>query len=400
MTVDNKTNHHIEIVPLAASKLIERLGFYGIRAFLVLYMVRGPFMLSKEHVSSVYELMVFSISLAPLLGGLLGDLILGWKWTSVTGGFIQAAGCFLMAIPQPVCLYAGICCMVLGTGLYAPNIISVIGNLYQDRLQKMDAAMVLFYLVIDLGAFLGAIVFGYLVDITSFRTGFITAGVLMMCSPLLIMFTRSTTAKNTVIHNEPVVVNRTRKLKLAAVVCCIVLVPLFWIVMKVSPDAAIMISRGRNLEGYLYMGLIPLTAIICGIIFSIVWTFKTGSSLLRISIGFLLYAVSLSLIFIAGAADNLIVALILALLFQGAAETFVSPVALSYISQHVPSKFRSMLTSVFLTMSSLLSYSLAFAFTRGDDDSSGSWYLISMTAALVLTAAFLTFHFLLRKGEK
>ncbi|MCW3104450.1 MAG: transporter [Bacteroidetes bacterium] len=393
MNAEIKLKHPAGFFPLIASKLIERLGFYGIRAFLILYMVRGPFMFSREEVGPVYDLFIGALAVSPLLGGLLGDFIMGWKWSSVTGGCLQAAGCFLMAVPQIGCMYAGMACMVLGTGLYTPNIISVIGNLYRDRQQKMDAAMMLFYLAIDLGAFLGAVVFGFLVDITSFSIGFITAGAVLLCSSLLALLTRNTAVENPVMHNEPEQEGGNRKLKLAALACCVVLIPVFWVVMRMGPDAGMLLSQGRQLEGSLYTGLPSFVAMICAIIFSIVWAFKTGSTLLRISIGLLIYALSLSLVFVGASADNLTVALILALLLQGVSEILISPLALSYISQHAPSKYRSTLTSVFLSMSGLLSWSPVFAF-NGDD---GTASLCFITTALLLAAAFLAFHLLLRR---
>ena len=319
---------------------------------------------------------------------------MGWKWSSVAGGFLQAAGCFLMAVPQIGCLYAGMGCIVLGTGLYAPNILSVIGNMYRDRQQKMDAAMMLFYLAIDLGAFFGAIVFGLLVDITSFTIGFITAGVLLSCSSLLVLFTRNTAVPAPAGLMQPAQESPAGKLKQAALICCIVLIPLFWIVMQISPKAGTMLSPDQQLEGYLYAGLPSCVAMVCAVIFSIAWAFKTGSTLLRMSIGLLIHALSLSLLFV-GISANFSLALVLSLLLQGISEILVSPLALSYISQHAPSKFRSTLTAVFLTMGGALSYQLVFACIN--KNTVGLWYPVLLTVALLVTAAFLAFHFLLRR---
>src|SRR3989344_760791 len=124
------TSHSLGIIPLSLSKLLERFAYYGMRSILVLYMVH-ELAFDERHSSKIYGAFILAAGLLPLIGGLIGDLLLSTKMTAIIGGFIQAIGFFVLAFPSQMGIYVGLFIIALGTGLYSPNILSTISTLYK-----------------------------------------------------------------------------------------------------------------------------------------------------------------------------------------------------------------------------------------------------------------------------
>jgi len=394
-------NHHVGLIPITFSKMMERFGFYGMRSFLVLYLIRGSVQFPQDKAMSFYGFFILALSISPILGGITGDFILGSRKTSVLGGFIQAAGCFLLAVPAVGSIYAGLFCIVLGTGLYNPNIISVLSNLYQNRRQKMDAAVVLFYIAINIGSLFGTFFLTGISEVLGYNIGFLIAGIAMLSSPMLLIFTRKIITAETTGGNEIISQKNPSGLKIAAIILCIVLVPLFWLVMQENPDVASIIVQktGEHLQS-LTLLIVPVTVIVFGILFSIIWSARVTSSLLKIGIGFLIYALSLGLMFMIVSGDSgIILFIFLVLLMQAIAELFISPVALSYICKYAPEKIRTLLISLYLMVPGLLSYCLTFLFQNPNEDGSPMAYIISIIVVFAIAAVFITLHAFSRKED-
>jgi POT family proton-dependent oligopeptide transporter len=160
----------------------ERFSYYGMRGILVLYMVdatRG-LALSDRTAGAVYGLYTALVYLLALPGGWIADRLLGAKRAVFVGGCIIACGHFTLAIPSPIAFAAGLVLIMIGTGLLKPNVSAIVGDLYPEGGARRDSGFSIFYMGINLGAFLGPLVCGYLGENVSWHWGFAAAGVGML----------------------------------------------------------------------------------------------------------------------------------------------------------------------------------------------------------------------------
>ena len=177
----------------------ERFSYYGMRALLVLYMVKylldpqrmdsvvglGSFKAMLESVfgplatqplaSQIYGFYTGLVYLTPIFGGLLADRVLGQRRTVIIGATLMAIGHFMMAFEQ-LFLFA-LCILILGNGAFKPNISTQVGSLYPPGDRRRDRAFSIFYVGINLGAFLAPLVCGTLGEELGWHYGFAAAGV-------------------------------------------------------------------------------------------------------------------------------------------------------------------------------------------------------------------------------
>ena len=161
----------------------ERLSYYGMRALLVLFMVdsvRGGMGLTDKVATSIYGLYTAAVYLAALPGGWVADRILGAQKAVWYGGIIIALGHFTLAIPRQEAFYLGLVLVVAGTGLLKPNVSAMVGELYPEGGARRDAGFSIYYMGINLGAFIGPFVCGTLGEKYNWHYGFGAAGVGMV----------------------------------------------------------------------------------------------------------------------------------------------------------------------------------------------------------------------------
>ena len=158
------------------TEMWERFSYYGMRGFLILYMTKA-LGFTDSHASSAYATYVSSVWLTPIIGGFIADRWLGQYRSVFIGGIIIALGHFTLAFHGLPSLYAGLTLIVIGTGLLKPNISTIVGSLYERGDERRDAGFSLFYMGINLGAFLGPIIAGRLAEGVDWHLGFACAGV-------------------------------------------------------------------------------------------------------------------------------------------------------------------------------------------------------------------------------
>ena len=163
------------------TEMWERFSYYGMRAFLMLYMVApvamGGLGLADRDAASIYGTYTGSAWAAAILGGIVADRFLGQYRTVLLGGILIAAGHFTLAFKALTTFYAGLALIALGTGLLKPNVSTLVGSLYPRGDARRDAGFSIFYMGINLGAFLGPIIAGYLAQRVDWHVGFAAAGV-------------------------------------------------------------------------------------------------------------------------------------------------------------------------------------------------------------------------------
>src|SRR3989441_6124177 len=160
------------------TEMWERFSYYGMRAILTLYMTKslvdGGLAFDENYAALIYATYVSSVWYLPLIGGWLADKVFGARRAVLIGGIIIACGHYSMAINTHLNFYLGLILIACGTGLLKPNISAMVGQLYSPQDRRRDSGFSIFYMGINLGAFLSPIVVGFLAQHPWFR-GFISS---------------------------------------------------------------------------------------------------------------------------------------------------------------------------------------------------------------------------------
>src|SRR5450432_2630865 len=164
---------------LFATEMWERFSYYGMRALLVLYLIKELGWQPSDS-SSVYKWYTSLVYLTPLLGGLLADRYLGLRASIIAGGVLMAIGHFLMAFPSMAALYAALGFLIAGNGFFKPNISTLVGRMYRQDDPRRNGAFTIFYVGINLGAAISPLACGWLRQRFGFHYGFGAAGVGMV----------------------------------------------------------------------------------------------------------------------------------------------------------------------------------------------------------------------------
>ncbi len=175
-----ETGHPRGLYMLFFAEMWERFCFYGMRSLLTLYMISEVFKYSDQQATSVYGSYNALIYLTPILGGLIADRLLGYRWAILLGGVLMAIGQFTLVVQKEWYFYAGMSFMVVGNGLFKPNISTLVGRLYAPGDPRRDAGFTIFYIGINVGAFLSTLICGYFAQTKDWTIGFGIAGVGML----------------------------------------------------------------------------------------------------------------------------------------------------------------------------------------------------------------------------
>ncbi len=192
---------------LFSTEMWERFSYYAMRALLVLYLVDQVQQqgggLGWDHASALklYGSFTMLVYVTPLLGGWLADNWLGQRKAILAGAVLMALGQFCLALPHswfasPLpAFYSGLTLLVLGNGLFKPNISTMVGELYSAEDKRRDSAFTIFYLGINAGMFLAGIAVGFTIDafgyqheaqqIRNYQAGFLLAGIGMLLALLI-----------------------------------------------------------------------------------------------------------------------------------------------------------------------------------------------------------------------
>lgn len=207
------TNHPKGLYVLFATEMWERFNFYGMRALLTLFLVNA-LAFKKDEASIIYGGFLGLCYLTPMLGGFVADRYLGNRNCILLGGITMAAGQMLLFVSGMIydtqlglatnVMWAALGVIILGNGFFKPNISSMVGQLYPKGDGRLDAAFTIFYMGINLGAFIGITIcpiVGDVVrtnaageevrDVTAFKWGFIAAGAAMLLGVVIFLLTKN-----------------------------------------------------------------------------------------------------------------------------------------------------------------------------------------------------------------
>jgi POT family proton-dependent oligopeptide transporter len=166
------------------TEMWERFSYYGMRALLILFMTApvaaGGLGFDTGVAGAVYGLYTSMVYMSTLPGGWIADRLIGPRRAVLYGGSVIAAGHFSMAFPSLATFYLGLTLIVIGTGLLKGNAAVIVGLLYRPQDHRRDAGFSIYYMGINLGAFIAPLVCGYLGQRVNWHVGFATAGIGMV----------------------------------------------------------------------------------------------------------------------------------------------------------------------------------------------------------------------------
>ncbi len=174
--------HPSGLASLFATEMWERFSYYGMRALLVLYLTatfaQGGFGLDDNAALAIYGIFTGLVYLTPIIGGMLADKILGQRKAIYIGAFTMAIGQLVLAASTMVSplgneptaiketlLYSGLGLLILGNGFFKPNISTMVGEMYDNNDPRKDGGFTIFYMGINLGAFLSPVIAGTLGEV-------------------------------------------------------------------------------------------------------------------------------------------------------------------------------------------------------------------------------------------
>ncbi|MBM3773922.1 MAG: peptide MFS transporter [Acidobacteria bacterium] len=173
--------HPRGLATLFFTEMWERFSYYGLRALLILFMTAGPeaggLGFDVATAGAVYGLYTSMVYMMSVPGGWIADRVLGLRRAVLYGGVIIALGHYSLAAGSLASFYLGLALVVLGTGLLKPNISVIVGQLYAPADQRRDAGFSIFYMGINLGAFIAPLACGWVGQRIDWHLGFGLAGI-------------------------------------------------------------------------------------------------------------------------------------------------------------------------------------------------------------------------------
>jgi POT family proton-dependent oligopeptide transporter len=165
--------HPTGLFALFFAEMWERFSYYGMRALLIYYMVKGFLGYGDNRAYAVYGAYTALVYATPFIGGMLADRILGARRSVILGGLLMAAGHLLMTIETETAFFGALALLIVGNGFFKPNISTIVGDLYPGKLsEKRDGGFTIFYMGINLGAAMSPLLCGYVGETYGWHYGF------------------------------------------------------------------------------------------------------------------------------------------------------------------------------------------------------------------------------------
>lgn len=178
--------HPAGLFVLFFTEMWERFSFYGMRVLLINFLTMAVigsnpgWGWSTLNAGALFGTYAGLLYITPIIGGMIADRLIGYRWAVVIGAIIMTLGHASMAFETEFSLYLGLALLVIGTGFFKPNITSIISEIYKDRPEKKDGAYSIFYMGVNAGAFFGMMMCGYLAERVGWSWGFGLAGIFML----------------------------------------------------------------------------------------------------------------------------------------------------------------------------------------------------------------------------
>ena len=180
------------------TEMWERFSFYGMRVLLVQFLTaeillgdpKGGWGWTSEQAASLYGTYAMLLYLTPVLGGIIADKYLGARRAVIVGSIIMTLGQLCLFLNSTSMFFVGLTCLVIGVGLFKPNVPSILAQMFKEHPDKKDSAYTIFYMGVNSGAFLGMMLCGYLAATKGWSWGFGLAGIFMGLGTLQFVFAK------------------------------------------------------------------------------------------------------------------------------------------------------------------------------------------------------------------
>jgi proton-dependent oligopeptide transporter, POT family len=416
---------------LFATEMWERFSYYGMRALLVLYTVEylllpaqaghvfglasfksalelvfGP-LEPQPFASQIYGFYTGLVYLTPIFGGLLADRVLGQRRTVILGAALMAVGHFMMAF-EHLFLFA-LLFLILGNGCFKPNISTQVGALYAPGDRRRDRAFSIFYVGINLGAFLAPLVCGTLGEEIGWHYGFAAAGVGMTTGLVIYLVATPTLPKDAFARRTTAHAPLARRdwQAIGAILMLMLPVSLFWATYEQQGNT-IVLWASQYTDRHLLGGFeIPVTwfqAFNPFMIFAFtpfivsLWRWQGArepSTMVKLSIGLFLNAASwlimLAAAHAAGESQANWLWLLAFFVVITTGELYLSPTSLSLVTKVAPAPLLSMMMGVWLATSFIGNFLAGFIGSYWSSMTKADFFLLlaAISAAAGLTIALM-----------
>jgi proton-dependent oligopeptide transporter, POT family len=164
--------HPAGLYTLFFAEMWERFSYYGMRALLLFYMLKGFLRYDDPRAYAAYGAYTSLVYMTPFFGGMLADRLLGARRAVVVGGLLMAAGHLTMTVENDLAFFTALGLIIAGNGFFKPNISTMVGALYEPGSPRRDGGFTLFYMGINLGATLSPLLCGYVGETYGWHYGF------------------------------------------------------------------------------------------------------------------------------------------------------------------------------------------------------------------------------------
>jgi len=164
--------HPVGLFTLFFAEMWERFSYYGMRALLVFYMLKGFLGYGDSDAYAVYGAYTAMVYMTPFFGGMIADRLLGARRAVVLGGLLMAAGHLMMTVQSTTAFFTALALLIAGNGFFKPNISTIVGSLYREGSPKRDGGFTIFYMGINLGAAMSPLLCGYIGETYGWHYGF------------------------------------------------------------------------------------------------------------------------------------------------------------------------------------------------------------------------------------
>jgi POT family proton-dependent oligopeptide transporter len=366
------------------TELWERFAYYGMRALLILYLIDATTGLgwSQERASRLYGWFVGLTYLTPVAGGWLADRFLGTNRSLLVGSAVLTLGHLSLALGTTLSFYAGLGLVVAGTGFFKSNVHTMVGQLYQPDDPRRDSGFTLYYMGINLGAFLGPLVCAWLAVKYGWSYGFTAASVGMAIGLVFYLWARQRWLGNVGLsprergfEAEPALhpsLTPAERSRIAAIGVITVFVVVFWLAFEQAGSSLNVFAAERTDRtagdwlGWLapngkipaawFQSINPFFVLLLAPVIAGIWQRlgnRAPSTPAKMALGLILFGLAYG-VMVAGAAqsDGLLVSpwvLVAFYLVYTLGELCFLPVAISFVSQTAPPRLASMLMGIWLT---------------------------------------------------
>ena len=378
--------HPVGLYILFFTELWERFSYYGMRALLTLYIATSATAIdpglgwSNKDSIWLYGWYTMLVYVAAIPGGWLADKFLGQKKTVMLGGFLLCIGHLVLAIPGTTAFFSGLLLIILGVGGLKPNISTMVGGLYKQGDIRRDSGFTIFYIGINIGAFLSSIIVGLVAFKYGWHYGFGLAGVGMLLGQTVFIVGQkylkhvgnflgnSGNLADKEAMKKPL--DKIEKDRVIVLLISFLIVVVFWgafeqagglmnLYTDAKVDRGISIGSWTEIPAAVFQSLNAGYIIIFGTLIGGFWIWwkkqgKESSSIFKMAIGTIIMGFGYVFMMFASKEASLeafgkaaMFWVFLAYLFHTIGELCTSPVSLSFITKLAPVKYASIMMGVY-----------------------------------------------------